>query len=263
MTIVRKVLWDQRRSLLAWASAIAALVFLESAMWSSMDSMAGLDEYLADFPAGLRELFGLDEMATGRGFLNAELFTLMLPLLFLVYGVSRGARSLAGEEEAGTLDLLLVTPLSTTRLLVQEACGLVLGVLLLGLALVVSTVAGSLVFDLRISVGAALVGALAEVLLGMEFGCIALVAGALTGRRASAMEVAGGLAMAAYLLYVGGLFVGSLAGWRALSPFDHVLRSGPLSTDLPVSFAYPLLVALAVVLVGLPLWSRRDIGAGR
>jgi ABC-2 type transport system permease protein len=184
-------------------------------------------------------------------------------MLFLVYGVSRGARSVAGEEEAGTLELLLVTPLSSARLLIEEAIGLVTGVVLLGLALVLSTLAGSLAFHLDISIASALTGALAQVLLGVEFGCIALVAGALTGRRASAMEIAGGLAMAAYLLYVGGLFVGSLSGWRGLSPFDHVLRSGPLSTDLPVSFAYPMLVALAVVLVGLPLWARRDIGAGR
>lgn len=262
-TIVRKVLWDQRRSLLVWASAIAGLVLLESAMWSSMGGMTGFEDYLEDFPDGLKEMFGLEAMTTGRGFLNAELFTLMLPMLFLVYGITRGARTIAGEEEAGTLDLLLVTPMSTTRLLLEEAAALALGVGVLSLSLFVATVAGSAVFGLGVPVGAAAAGSLAEGLLGVEFGCLALAAGALTGRRAPAMEIAGAVAMASYLLYVGGMFVDSLSGLRGISPFQHVLHSGPLATELPASFVFPVLVGAAVVCAVLPVWSRRDIGAGR
>ena len=40
-------------------------------------------------------------MTSGLGFLNAELFSLMLPVLFLIYAIARGARLVAGEEEAG------------------------------------------------------------------------------------------------------------------------------------------------------------------
>jgi ABC-2 type transport system permease protein len=258
-----KALWDQRKSLPAWGSGIALFIVLEAAMWPSMKSMPKLDEYLQDFPSGLRELFAIDQMATGRGFLNAELFTLMLPMMFLVYGITRGARMVAGEEETGSLDLLLVTPLSTTRLLVHEALALVTGLAALGSVVLIATVAGSEAFGLGVTPRAALAGSIAVTLIGVEFGIAALVAGALTGRRGVALAAPAGLALAAYVLFVGGLFVDQLAGWRGWSPFQQALHSGPLSSTIPASFVWLAIVPLVVCVAALPLWARRDIGAAR
>jgi ABC-2 type transport system permease protein len=39
---------------------------------------------------------------------NAELSSALVPILF--YAICRGARAIAGKEESGTLDVLLVTP---------------------------------------------------------------------------------------------------------------------------------------------------------
>jgi beta-exotoxin I transport system permease protein len=262
-TVYRKALWDQRKVLPAWASGLALIILLESAMWPSIESMPSLEAYLDDFPPALKELFALEEMVTGTGFLNAELFTLSLPLMFLIYGITRGARMIAGEEESGTLDLLLVTPLSATRLLVQEALALTTGVALLGVVVVVATVVGSAAFGLDIDPRAALAGSLAITLLGVEFGVAALVTGALTGRRSLALGVASGLAMAAYVLFVAGLFVDDLATWRGWSPFEQALHAGPLSAEVPVSFGWLAIVPVVVCAVSLPLWARRDVGAAR
>ena len=260
-SILHKTLWDQRRSLPFWASGLALTILLEAALWPSMSGMPSLDEYLQELPAGLREMFALEQMSTGSGFLNAELFTLVLPMMFLVYGISRGARMLAGEEEAGTLDLLLVTPLSTTRLLVQEATALFLSTAALGGAVLVATVVGSQAFGLEIGVWAATVGATAMVLLGLEFGVLALVTGALTGRRGLAMAIPAVLVMAAYLLYVAGVFVDELGRWRGMSPFDQALHGGPLAPNVPGSFAWLVVPPLVALIIALPLWARRDIGA--
>jgi ABC-2 type transport system permease protein len=137
------------------------VILLESAMWPSIRSMPSLNAYLAEIPDALKEMFSIDRMTTGTGFLNAELFTLMLPLLFVIFGILRGARGLAGEEEAGTLDLLLVTPLSTTGLLLGEALALTVSLLTLGAAVVVATALGSDVFDLQVSLASAAAGAAA------------------------------------------------------------------------------------------------------
>ncbi|WP_217996724.1 ABC transporter permease [Nocardioides jensenii] len=261
--VFQKALWDQRRNLPFWASGVALVVLLEAALWPSMSDMASLDDYLQDLPPALREVFSLDQMATGSGFLNAELFTLVLPMIFLVFAINRGARMVAGEEEAGTLDLLLVTPLSTTRLLVQEAAALTLSIIALGAAVFGATMVGGRLFGLGISVAAAVVGATALVLLGVEFGILALVIGALTGRRGLAIGAPTALVMAAYLLFVAGALVDGLAAWRGFSPFDQALHSGPLSPQVPASFAWLVLPPLLALLVALPLWSRRDIGTAR
>jgi ABC-2 type transport system permease protein len=228
-----------------------------------MSGMPSFDEYLQELPAGLREMFAMDQMSTGAGFLNAELFTLVLHMMFLVHGITRGARMLAGEEESGTLDLLLVTPLSTTRLLVQEASALFVSTAALGIAVLLATVGGSQVFDLGITFRSAAVGATALVLLGFEFGMLALVAGALTGRRGIALAVPAVLVMSAYLLYVAAVFVDELADWRGLSPFDQALHAGPLAPHAPASFGWLVVPPLVALVVALPVWARRDIGASR
>ncbi|WP_082620796.1 ABC transporter permease subunit [Nocardioides sp. Soil796] len=261
--VFQKALWDQRRSLPFWASGVALVVLLEAALWPSMANMTTLDDYLRDLPPALREVFSLDQMATGAGFLNAELFTLVLPMIFLVFAITRGARMLAGEEEAGTLDLLLVTPLSATRLLVQEAAALTLSIAVLGTAVWGATVIGGRFFGLGISLAAATVGAIALVLLGFEFGMLALVTGALTGRRGLAVGVPAALVLAAYLLFVAGALVNEFTDWRRLSPFDQALHAGPLAAQLPASFVWLVVPPMLALVTALPFWSRRDIGIGR
>lgn len=262
-SMYRKAVWDQRKSLLAWGSGLAMIVFLEAALWPSIKSMPTFDEYLADFPTALKELFAMDTMSTGRGFLNAELFTLMLPMMMIIYGITRGARMVATEEEQGTLDLLLVTPLSTTRLLAEAEAALVTGLLTLGGVVFAATVVGSATFGLGISLPEACVGAGATTLLGIEFGTVALVAGALTGRHGVAVAVSSGAALAAYVLYIGGVFVSGLEHWRAVSPFQQALHGGPLSGSVPASFLWLALIPLALCALALPTWGRRDIGASR
>jgi ABC-2 type transport system permease protein len=256
-------MWDQRRSLPFWASGLAILIVLEAALWPSMSSMPSLDEYLQELPEGLQKMFAMEQMSTGAGFLNAELFSLMLPMMFLIHGISRGARMLAGEEEAGTLDLLLVTPLTTTRLLVQEAAALCISTATLGGVVFLATVLGSQMFGLDIVVTSAAVGATALVLLGIEFGMLALVTGALTGRRGLAIAIPAGMVMAAYLWYVAAAFVDELGPWRGLSPFDQALHGGPLAPQAPASFGWLLVPPLLALLVALPLWARRDFGTNR
>ena len=259
--VFTKTLRDQRRSLIGWSIGIATLILIEGALWPSVRDMPNLDDFLASYPDALKEAFNLGAMTTGTGFLNAELFTLVLPILFLVFGISRGARLVAGEEETGTLEVVLVTPVSTTRLLLDKAGGLVVALCVLGIVAGLSTLVASSVFSMGISPSSMAVGSLAMVLLGLEYGFLALAVGAMTGRRAFAMGVPSVAAVAAYVLYVGGLLVDSLSGWLAWSPFHQALADGPLASGLPSRFSLLLLGAIVVVVVAAPVFARRDIRA--
>lgn len=260
-TVYLKTLRDLRHGLIGWSVSIGLLVLVESLIWPSFKDMKDIEKLFAQYPDYMQRLFDVTAMTSGRGFLNAELFTLLLPALFLVYAIGRGARLVAGEEEEGTLDVLLVTPLSSTRILLEKTLGLVTAVLVLGIALYAVTLGSSLALGMGIGPGDTFSGFLAMVLLGTEFGLLALGVGAATGRRSLAVAVPAALAVAAYVLYVAGVLVQGVDPWQHLSPLEQALASGPLGGGLPLDFLWLLLGCVLVTLATLPTLDRRDIAA--
>ncbi|HEX6076416.1 MAG TPA: ABC transporter permease subunit [Micromonosporaceae bacterium] len=256
-----KGLRDQRRGLVGWGVGIVVLVLLEAALWPSVRDMMNLEELLANYPEPMRELFDLEEFTTGTGFFNVELYSLLLPILFLVYGIGRGARSVAGEEEAGTLDVLLLTRISPVSLVVQQAAALAVGLAGLGVVLFAAVMVFSPVFGLGIGAAAAATGSLSMVLLGIEYGWLALAVGSATGRRGLAIAVSAALAVAGYVLYAAGALVEAVEPWRPLSPFHQAVEGGPLGAGLPLAYGWLALGAVVVVLAALPVFHRRDIAA--
>ncbi|GAB6987745.1 ABC transporter permease [Nocardioides pyridinolyticus] len=259
LPIFAKTVRDLWRGLAGWSCGVVILLLLEAALWPSVRDMPDLEKLLASYPEAVKELFDLDSMSTGMGFLNAELFTLVLPALFIVFGVSRGARLVAGEEETGTLELILVTPASTTRVLFEKALGLTAGILLLGAACVLGTLAASWLFGLHVPVVDSFIGSLAVTLLGLEFAILALAVGAMTGRRAVALAVGGVAALGAYVLYVAGMLVDELSPWSAWSPFHQALSSGPVAHEVPAGMPWLVVGAALAWAVAAPVFARRDV----
>jgi ABC-2 type transport system permease protein len=256
-----KTMRDQRRGLVGWSIGVALLVLIEAALWPTIGDMENLEQFLASYPEAMRELFNLDAMTTGQGFMNAELFSMLLPGMFAAFAIGRGARLVAGEEEGGTLDILLVSPLSRSRVLMEKAAALVTGLVALGAVLMVTLVVCSTVFDLGIGVGSAFAGSLSMTLLGLVHGSIAFAVGAVTGSRALSLAVAAVVAVAGYVLHVAAVFVDALQPWQPLSPFTQAVAEGPLGGGVPVEFCWMALTAVVVFALALPVFERRDIAA--
>ncbi|MEU4689922.1 ABC transporter permease subunit [Actinoplanes sp. NPDC023714] len=258
-SVLIKALYDQRRALIGWGVGLTLMVLLETALWPSIGRMPELGQFLDSYPEAMRKLFNMEEFGTGTGFVNAELFSALVPVLFLTYAIGRGARAIAGEEEAGTLDVLLVTPVTTTGLLLQQTGALLAGLLILGAVLYAAIVLGSLLFGLGIGLVPLLSATVATVLLAWEFGCLALAVGAVTGRRPVAIGVGAAAAVAGYLLYVAGKLVQAIDPWQSLSPFEQAMSGGPIGAGFRPAYLLMPAVALLFVAAAMPRFARRDI----
>lgn len=256
--VLAKTLRDQRRSVASWGGGIVATIAIMAALWPSVRDMFD-DEMLADFPEAMQRLFDLETMRTGSGFFNVELFSIVLPVVFIAYGVGRGSRFVAGEEQDGTLEVVIVGPVSRTRIAADKAIGLAIGIAALGAASFLAIVLVSAVVGMAIPVAHAAIGALAMVLLGVQHGWLALAVGAATGRRGLAVGVASVAAVSGYLLHVLGALVDAVAPWQPLSPFTQAIGAGPVSGEVPIGFAWLAISSVAFVAVALPLFERRDI----
>jgi ABC-2 type transport system permease protein len=257
--VFTKTMYDQRRTLGYWALGIAALMLLMALLWPTVRDV--YDETLLQaYPEELRDVFGLDTFGSGAGYLNVEVFSIMLPIVFIVFGIGRGARLIAGEEQQGVLEPVLVTPASRTRILLEKAAALAVGVVVLGLALFVITLLGSLLVDMEIPIADAAVGALSMTLLGLWAGWLALAIGAATGRRDQAITGASIILIATYVLHVVGALVEEVEPWRILSPITQAIEAGPLDGTVPSAFAALPLVALIFLALAVPLFASRDVG---
>jgi ABC-2 type transport system permease protein len=257
-TVFRKTLHDQRRALIGWSAGIVAMTLLMAALWPSVRDMFDQD-LLAAYPEAMQRLFDIESMATGSGFFNTELFSIMLPALFIIYGIGRGARVIAGEEQDGTLEVVVVSPVSRARILLHKAAALAVGIVGLGFVLFVVTAASSFVMDMGIRPAHAAVGAVAMVLIGIQHGWLALAVGAATGRRGLAIAVAGTVAVMGYLLHVVGALVDAAEPWQPLSPFTQAIGAGPVSGTVPAGFVWLAVAAGLFIAAALPLFDRRDI----
>ncbi|WP_067901365.1 ABC transporter permease subunit [Nocardia vaccinii] len=260
-TVYRKCLRDQRRGLVGWSVGIIALVLLESALWPSISHISGLQQLLNNYPEALRKLFAIDEFSTGTGFLNTELYSMLLPVLFLVFAVSRGARAIAGEEESGTLEVLLVTRVTPMRLVLEQGAVLLTGLVLLGAVLFAAVVACSAVFGMHVGIAAAASGSVAMIALAAPFGALALALGAMTGRRASALAATSVLAVGTYVLYAASKIVDAVRPWGPWSPFQQALDTGPMGAGLRPGYLWLAITAVVFIVAALPVFDRRDIAA--
>ena len=92
-----KSLRDQFRGLIGWGIGSTLLVIVEVALWPSVRDIPDVEEFLSNYPEAMRDLFNIEAITTGAGFLNVELFSIILPAVFLIFAIGRGARLVAGE----------------------------------------------------------------------------------------------------------------------------------------------------------------------
>jgi ABC-2 type transport system permease protein len=248
LEVFADALRERRRSLLWWTIGLAALVALNVAFYPSVRDDPALSGYAKDLPESVRALFAGGELdiASPAGYLNSRIFALMAPLLFLIVAIGAGSAAVAGEEERGTLELVLAHPVRRRDYVLQRFLALAVLLAALTTVLLATVALGSLAVDLEIGFGKLAVASLSVGLLALLFAAIALATGALAPGRARAIAVAGGLAVAAWIFDGLARSVDPLEGLRPLGPYYHALGQNPLREGAP-SAGWALLIAAAAI----------------
>jgi ABC-2 type transport system permease protein len=253
---------ERRRSLLWWALALVALIGLNIAFYPSVRDSASLSDYGKDLPKGLRALFagGEIDIASPVGYLNSQVYALMAPLLLMIFSIGAGAAAVAGEEERGTLDLVLAHPVRRRDYVIQRFLAIAALVGVLTAVVLASVALGSWLVDLEIGFGKLVAASVSVGLLALLFGALALAAGAIAPGRARAISVAAAVAVAAWMLDGLGQSVDALDPWRPVSPFYQALGHSPLRDGVPWGgWAVLALITGVLVMCGALGLERRDI----
>jgi ABC-2 type transport system permease protein len=261
--LLRKSIRDQQRALIAWGIGLASLATMYAAFYPSVrKSGAGLQTYIQNnLPKAFQTLIGAD-LTSPAGYLRAETFSTLGPILFLVFAIGAGARAVAGEEEGRTLDLLLSTPIRRWQVLLDKWIAMAVSTFCLAAVLGLTDAIVGPLFDLHVAIADLASICLMLYLVGLAFGTIALAVGCQTGRRGLAGGVTGALATAAYVINALAPSVDALAPLRPLSLFRWYLDPNPLLNGVALAnvavFVGITAVAYAAAWVS---FERRDLRA--
>lgn len=263
---LRSVFWkclhDQWRAVLGWSLFAGVMPALYVAIYPSFGSNTVMQEFMDQLPEAYRALFastGLD-ISTAVGYLNIELFSFVGPLLLLAVGIALGASATAGEEESGTADLLLANPIRRRRVVLEKSVAMVLWTMVVAIAIWAGVVIAALLVDVDLPFDRVAAGLLNCALLGIAFGGVALLVGALLAKRMAAFALALILAVVAYFVNALAPLVEGMKDLRVLSPFYWYIGNDPLRNGLePAHILALVFMAVACIALAAVAWERRDI----
>ena len=246
--ILRLELWLRRRSTVGYLTGMGLYTFVIVALYPSFRHDTSLDSLTRHAPT-LSALFGLiGSLTSPAGWLDANIYANFFPLVMLLLTIGYGASSIAGRDEEGSLALVVALPVARGHVATQKILAMVVQGLVVAAGVAVVVVIGRS-FELGIPVGHVVGSSVSVVLLGVDFGLLAMAVGAVTGRRGTALAVATAVAAASYLVSSLAPVVSWVRPARFASLFYWSVGNGQLTDGLSLVDGV-VLVVVAVAAAG-------------
>ena len=262
-SIFLKTLRDCRIPIAGWGLGIGVMtpliVAIVPTLLSDAQSRAAIEGLLRN---PVIRIFGEPaEVLTPGGYATWRL-AIILPLVG-IWALLAGSRTLRGEEESGSLDLLLSLPRSRLHVAAAKLAALAVAVGLIGMLIGLMAFAGGLMAHAQIPLRAALgFGLNTALLAGVYGGCAVLASQFTTGRRTAA-GVSGALLGLSMMMTSAGRAVPGAEWVGRLSPVYYFERSKPLVPSVGTdarAMAVLAVLSLLLTATGMVLFLRRDIG---
>jgi ABC-2 type transport system permease protein len=251
--VTRLELRLRRRAATGYAAGMALYTLVVVALYPSFKNSTSLDSLGGSTAAALLGVTG--RLTSPGGWLNANIYGNFFPLIMLLLTIGYGAACLAGQDEDGTLALVTALPVPRRAILLQKLAAMALQALLLAATVTACVLAGR-GFQLAVSPAAAVSTSVAVALMGLDFGLVAVAAGAATGRRGTALGIASGLAAASYLLSALAPTVAAMRPARYLSLFYWSAANDQVSRGVSAA-DYAVLIGVGLCALGAAVTSFR------
>jgi ABC-2 type transport system permease protein len=248
---------------LCWGIGLGLILFVTFTAYSSIAqdpaSQASFQQLVQTFR------FYAEPIAinTPEGFITWRSLGIFVPAMLSIWALLAGARLVRGEEERGSMDLLLSTPASRTRLLLEKIGALVVALLFIAVLTALGVIAGEAQSKIEIRLLPALLCGLNVGLFAFFIAMLALLLSQFLRNRGAAAGWTGGVLVLSVLLDGTGRTVENGAWIQRFSPLFYYNANKPLVASYEGHpWAALLLLGLTLVFIVLSwlLFAWRDIG---
>jgi len=254
----------RRRTILGWTLGLAFFSLMYMTFYPA------LPQEFREFDVESIDIYrsmGVHSMATFEGYMRSTVLN-FLPLLMGAFGIVLGAGALAGEEDAGTLELLASLPVSRLQLFAAKAAAVILAAFAVTLA--VATIVALAFLALQSEMDTAVTtrqvfgAVLAHWLVALVFVALGLLLGAYLPSRGSALSAASALLVVTFFGNNLAAMVTDLERFQPLSPFSYFDR---VTEIIDGTTAWRDMAVLAVMggaglVLGALAFRRRDLTVG-
>lgn len=119
-SLITQTIKKKRNTLVVYLVISIALTWMLTALYPDMAKQADqLTAAFQNYPEKFVKAFDVDMqsfLASLEGFLAAENYSIMWPIILIILVLSLGASSIAGEIEDGTIEILLSQPISRLKI---------------------------------------------------------------------------------------------------------------------------------------------------
>ena len=193
--------------------------------------------------------------------LGIELYGLLFPIMISVIAILAGASAVGSEEDSGTIELILASPISRERIICEKSLGILTQLAIIGGFLWLGIVAGSFLFPFDVSLTNVLSATGTGCLFGLTVSHLALASQAFKGKKGLALATGSCFVGTSYIFYVFSGLSDNLHSLKYVSLFNYYDGPGVLVNGLNAS-SLIVMVALSAVcfIAALYGFKRRDIG---
>ncbi|MDJ0350181.1 ABC transporter permease subunit [Cryobacterium sp. PH29-G1] len=261
LPIFGKVFTDSWRGLVGWALGLAAAAFLYLPLYPSISGGSAMQDIIKNLPPELIKTLNYDQIGTGAGYAQATVFGLIGFVLMTIAATSWGASALGGDEESGRLELTLAHGVTRVQVAAARFCAIAVKILVLSALTFLFVLALNDPAQLQIDLGNLLGTSLMFGGVSLLTASVALLGGALSGRRIGGIAAGSGVAVVGYIFNALGNQSAGLEWLHNLSPYYWAFGSNPLSSGAdPATIAAFYALSLVLAAAAALALRQRDIG---
>jgi ABC-2 type transport system permease protein len=259
--IFLKTLRDYRVAILGWGIGMGLVVISPMASVSALVTTPQAREQLVSLAASFAWNADPIKVDTIGGYATFKIGFFVF--LIVIWPLLVGSRMLRGEEDRGSMDVLLSLPRTRLNVAFEKLAAMWTALLVMGVLIGLLAFVGGKKFGGDFGLGDGLLYGLNLALICAVFGCLALLISQFTQERGPAAGTTAGLLVFFIVLDMVHRVVPNSEWISRLSPIYYYNLSKPLIPSYGVNFgglAVQLALALILGAVAVRLFVRRDVG---
>ncbi len=260
-SVFLKTLRDYRVAILGWGIGMGLVVVSPMASVSALVTTPQAREQLVSLAATFAWNADAIAVDTIGGYATFKIGIFIF--LIAIWPLLAGSRMLRGEEDRGSMDVLLSLPRPRLRVALEKLAAMWTALLVIGVLIGLVAFAGGKKFGADFGLGDGLLFGLNLALICAVFGGLALLISQFTQERGPAAGWTAGLLLVFIVLDMVHRVVPSIEWISRLSPIYYYNLSKPLVPGHGADAgAMVVQLALAALLSGAAVWlfTRRDVG---